>query len=333
MRLRAHTRRSERGQTILLVAVSMVVILGLAALVIDVVTLYVASGEIQRAADAAAIAGAKVFVDTGVTTDPTNPALQALAQSTATTVITATVAQNSVSGGAPVLSGAPIFDFSAQGNPQVTVNLKRDNLPTFFAKIWGYQLAQVSAKAIAEAYNPAYAQAGGATSTVPIQPKCVKPWLIPNTDPNTGTSFVDPTTGAVTTPTSAGSESILLTNACLGSNCAVTPGPGQFVPAVTSASTNNLCPNCVGASNFEQSIECCDVSTVYTCGGGFANAAVDVTAQKGMVDSDTRAGVQCLIHAASFGLGQGQDAWVPPSSTAPYTITAGSANPLVQGAA
>ena len=89
MRFRLHQRRNERGQTILLVAVSMVVLLGLAALAIDVVTLYVASGEIQRAADAAAIAGAKVFVDTGVTTDPTNTTLQTLAQNTATSVITA----------------------------------------------------------------------------------------------------------------------------------------------------------------------------------------------------------------------------------------------------
>src|ERR1041385_1639825 len=70
----------ERGQTIALVAVGMVSLLAMAALAIDLTTMYVARGEIQRAADTAALAGAKAFVDSGVTTDPTNPALQALAQ-------------------------------------------------------------------------------------------------------------------------------------------------------------------------------------------------------------------------------------------------------------
>ena len=65
---RQFSRRSgERGQTIILVAVSLVSLLAMAALAIDVVTLYVARGEMQRAADAAALAGAKAFVDSGVT--------------------------------------------------------------------------------------------------------------------------------------------------------------------------------------------------------------------------------------------------------------------------
>ncbi len=57
--------RSQRGQTIALVAVSMVSLLAVAALAIDLTTLYVAKGEIQRAADSAALAGAKAFVDSG----------------------------------------------------------------------------------------------------------------------------------------------------------------------------------------------------------------------------------------------------------------------------
>ena len=51
----------------MLVAVSLVTLLAMAALAIDVVTLYVARSEMQRAADAAALAGAKAFVDSGVT--------------------------------------------------------------------------------------------------------------------------------------------------------------------------------------------------------------------------------------------------------------------------
>jgi len=76
----SRSRRGERGQTILLVAVSIVSLLAMAALAIDVVTLYTARSETQRAADAAALAGAKAFVDSGVTSDPTNSSIQALAQ-------------------------------------------------------------------------------------------------------------------------------------------------------------------------------------------------------------------------------------------------------------
>src|SRR5208337_149801 len=93
-------RRSERGQTIVLVAISIVSLLAMAALAIDVVTLYVARSEIQRAADAAALAGAKAMADSGVTsiptTDPhyTDNSAQSLASAMATTAITAVV-QNS----------------------------------------------------------------------------------------------------------------------------------------------------------------------------------------------------------------------------------------------
>ncbi len=40
----------------------------MAALAIDIVTLYAARSEIQRAADAAALAGAKAIADSGITT-------------------------------------------------------------------------------------------------------------------------------------------------------------------------------------------------------------------------------------------------------------------------
>jgi Putative Flp pilus-assembly TadE/G-like len=60
-------RKNERGITIVLVAFSLLALLGMAALAIDVSTLYVAHGEAQRAADAAALAGAKMFASSGYT--------------------------------------------------------------------------------------------------------------------------------------------------------------------------------------------------------------------------------------------------------------------------
>src|ERR1700689_3045962 len=140
-------RRGERGQTILLVAISIVSLLAMAALAIDVVTLYVASTEIQRAADAAALAGAKAIVDSGVTTlQPTDGnvgAAEVLAPSMATAavqaIVLATPPVNQGAGASPVLTGGtPTFNWSqGNGNPHITVSLQQSNLPTFFARIWG----------------------------------------------------------------------------------------------------------------------------------------------------------------------------------------------------
>ena len=57
----------ERGVTMLLIAFAMMSLLAMAVLAIDVTTLYVAQGEAQNAADAAALAGAKMFVTSQLT--------------------------------------------------------------------------------------------------------------------------------------------------------------------------------------------------------------------------------------------------------------------------
>ena len=63
-------RKGERGVTMALVAISYVAILAMAAIAIDVVSIYVARAEAQRAANAAALAGAKMFVNSGYTSNP-----------------------------------------------------------------------------------------------------------------------------------------------------------------------------------------------------------------------------------------------------------------------
>src|SRR6266567_5166025 len=67
-------RQKERGVTIVLVAVAMVAIIGMAALSIDVITLYLAKEEAQRSADEAALAAARILSISGITGDPTNRA-------------------------------------------------------------------------------------------------------------------------------------------------------------------------------------------------------------------------------------------------------------------
>jgi uncharacterized membrane protein len=139
-------RERERGQTIILVAISLVSLLAVAALAIDVVTLYVARSEIQRAADAAALAAAKAIADSGLTTlpttDPNYADAKLLAQSMSNAAIdamhSATSPVNLVVGGLPVpVPAHPLVDFSRQGNPHITVTMQVTTLHTFFARIWG----------------------------------------------------------------------------------------------------------------------------------------------------------------------------------------------------
>ncbi len=269
-------RKGERGQTIVLVAVSLVTLLAMAALAVDVVTLYVARSEMQRAADAAALAAAKAFVDSGVTSDPTNATRQTLAQTMATTVINSILPQNKVSGATPLLvAGSPAFDFTRPGNPQVTVTLQRTDLPTFFSRIWSSNLATVSASAVAEAYNPSSSPAG----YVPIAPKCVKPLLVANQDPGSTNLFIDPANGNPVATNVIG-EAIKL-RACATPPCAPVPQEVTFRPALVTPGTANLCPGtCTPpASDYETSIDCCDSAnlpaTLYECGNTAVTIAVD----------------------------------------------------------
>jgi hypothetical protein len=68
----------------------------------------------------------------------------------------------------------------------VTVQIQQTGLPTFFSRIWGRSGNTVSATATAEAFNPSNSgNVGNQTSgtITPVQPRCVKPWIVPNRDP------------------------------------------------------------------------------------------------------------------------------------------------------
>jgi len=192
---------SEAGVTMILVAVCMVAIVAMAALSIDVVTLYLARMEAQRTADAAALAAARVISISGITGDSTTDTTswQAICGTTgvATQAAKAAAAQ-AVDNAAPTVTVA----YSAQGspsgvpdcstaltqafaiNPTVIVQVTRNNLPTFFSHMWGNTGSSTSATAIAEAFNPSNSASiapGG--EIIPVQPRCVKPWIVPNADP------------------------------------------------------------------------------------------------------------------------------------------------------
>lgn len=193
--------------TMALVALAMVAIIAMAALSIDVITLYLAKQEAQRSADAAALSAAKILSLSGITGDPNNSssnwgaicgpdngtnglatrvakgvANQNLVGGTTTTTPTVTYS----SGGT---SNADCAALSATGfgvNPMVTVSLTRASLPTFFSRIWGNRGNSISATATAEVFNPSNSDNSGSSPTgtvIPVQPRCVKPWVVPNQNP------------------------------------------------------------------------------------------------------------------------------------------------------
>ena len=329
-RTRNHGPKANResGQTIALVAVAMFSLLAIAALAIDLTTLYVAHGEIQRAADAAALAGAKAFVDSGITTSPSNGALQTLANNLATEYATQVLRRNNVAGApANFINGTPMITLNISvsgntnvllGNPRITVTVQRTDLPVFFAKIFGNTAASVSATAMAEAFNPAYSQAN-AGLTIPPAPKCVKPFLVANSDQIQGIPFVDKTTGAITAaPLPFIGETITLASACGFGPCGTNPkqpGAGQYLP-MWLQDIHHYCPSssagptCSGGNNFEKSIKCCDGTAFdyQQCGVSAGKFATwNQTGNSGGPGGDTQEGLQCLIHTSSIGPSPQQD--------------------------
>src|SRR3972149_7337901 len=62
----ASMRTGNRGQVLVIVALAFAVFLGFAALAVDVAYLYTVRNELQRCADAGALAGASAFVDNSI---------------------------------------------------------------------------------------------------------------------------------------------------------------------------------------------------------------------------------------------------------------------------
>lgn len=197
-------RGSEAGVTMILVAVCMVAIIGMAVLSINVVTLYLARMEAQRAADAAALAAARVISLSGITGDPSNTsgywaqicgsspagvatlAAQAAAAQTVQNIVpTVTVTYSAMGSSSGVSDCTTLSNAQAQAfgiNPTVIVQVTRSSMPTLF---WQIEAANtVSATAVAEAFNPSNsASVASGGQIIPVQPRCVKPWMIPNMDP------------------------------------------------------------------------------------------------------------------------------------------------------
>ena len=352
----SHFRRGhhpERGVTMILVAVAMVAIIGMAAMSIDVVTLYLAREEAQRAADAAALAAARVISISGITgtadpdTDGASWQNVCGPSGTATKIAQIVGAQNAVGGTAATVTvkystrgapgGSPDCSSLAQSfavNPTVIVQVQRTGLPTLFSRFWSRATNTVSATAAAEAFNPSNSGVvapGG--DVVPATPRCVKPWIIPNLEPGAGAGngFVRTSVrrnGAIWNPgifaIDGGviGKSFTLTNSCgVLPNClsmeGSTPPAGSYVPVLVTPPAIAF-PTCANADDYQKAIGGCDVNTVYACGSTSNPTTANLQVNPG---TGTSAAVQCLIHQSA-----GQD--VLDVSSFPYQIDAGLGNPI-----
>jgi Flp pilus assembly protein TadG len=144
---------NERGQSMAITVVFMVVLLGFAALVIDVGSWYRAHRAAQSTADAAALAGAQVLPDT----------------QSASALATQYVNKNTGGSGPGTGGTTPTITFSQQGYEvdTITVKIKRP-APGFFAKVFGsaFGSVNVSRSATARAYNVYSVRNGIAPITV-----------------------------------------------------------------------------------------------------------------------------------------------------------------------
>ncbi len=335
------SRRHERGQTLIITAVAMVSLLAMAVLAIDVVTLYVASGEAQRTADAAALAGAKAFVSSGFTSGQLGPIDSGTFQNFVCNGSTgfsdlqaqAAAAKNPISGAAAT-GVTTSCTLSSPENPQIIVAVTRTGLPTFFARIWGSSINSVSATSKAEAYN-----ASG--STIPILLQNVKPWLIPNCDPKAstpppclnGSFFIDPNNNYALTNSPAPSfigQYYTFTqtrNPRIGGYYAVGNLTEPTDCPSPSAQPAGSCGS-LASSSYHDSIAC---STSMQLSYNSPPLSVDANTDTVPMRTSTVEGTQCLIHTTAHGnfqnsctLDTDPDCFV--DSTTPISINGGASN-------
>lgn len=340
MRLKKNiARKNEQGIIITLVAVFMLGVIGaMAALSIDVVTIYTARSEAQLAADAAALAGARVLANSGATSDTSGNLLTTVEAATGPVkAVALQVAEQNKVAGANLIATQVTVTFGGSNlptNPTVTVRIQKTDLPTFFARIWGTKQIAVAASATAEAYNPTN-PAGTATSTnPPVAPICVKPWLLPNLDPSAGgTSIFDRNSGSITDSallgwTSTNANATRLRDACNAGNCTTLPTPvaWKYYPGDTTTTFNPVpssFPTCNPAmtTDYEKDIAGC-FQTAIACN---ATANIDTTNYGAVRNTQTADAVNCLTNSATNG-GDTITTAAPP--TIPFEFVTGADNPI-----
>jgi hypothetical protein len=344
----------EQGIIILLVAVVLLFVVGaMAALSIDVVTFYTARSEAQQAADSAALAGARVLANSGMTSDPNagSDGLMTSSEALATTIANELAMRNKV-GGRDLFPGEITVNFndtdsSFVTNPRITVQTQRTDLPTFFARIWGRATVTVRASATAEAYNPSgFKGLNLGVPAYPIATTCVKPWVLPNmspNDPSGATPIIDRRTGTILDTTLLDKDLTTTTPAllqplCVSGNCLIStlgpPQPWRFYPgAQSSFPVPTDVRSCSGGNNdYQNSIIGC-VQTVIAC-NSLVSSPIDLESTHGNLGNDTYNAVNCLTNTSNDpNAGDRIDPASGPHLNLPFQFLTGADNPVVKAGA
>ena len=157
-------KRNEKGQVLVLVALAIFALLGLAALGIDVGYMYSIRHELQRSADAGALAGASAFT----TGDWNDPGVRGIADARAREFASKDTVVQTLLNPAEPPAGEVHVDIINQQVDRIEVVTSR-NADLFFARIFGMGNRLITARAVA--------QASVIGPTVDVN--CIKPFAIP----------------------------------------------------------------------------------------------------------------------------------------------------------
>ena len=158
-------KRRNRGQILVLFTVSLVVLIGMAALGVDVGYMYSVRHDLQRCADAGALAGASRFINApGETGTWADAAVQAEATARATDYATKdNVVQTNLD---PLNGNDNVIVTFDQGPDRIKVQTER-TVPLFFSKLFLGPTKRITAYAVAEA------------ASVSENTTCMAPWGVP----------------------------------------------------------------------------------------------------------------------------------------------------------
>lgn len=156
-------KRRDRGQVLVFVALAIFALLGIAALAVDVGYMYSTRHELQRSADAGALAGASAFTtgdwnDTSMALDHPRGIADSRARDYASRDV---VVQSRLDPNAEVAVNFPALD-------RIEVVTSR-TVDLFFARIFGMNNRLITARAVAQA----------AVAGPPNDVNCIKPFAIP----------------------------------------------------------------------------------------------------------------------------------------------------------
>jgi hypothetical protein len=307
----------------------------MAALSIDVVTLYTARSEAQLAADAGALAGARAVANSGATSDSTGISLGTVESATgvAKTLAVQVAGENSIAGSIVAATQVTVTFGGTNTNPTVTVRIQKNDLPTFFARIWGTTQLTVAATATAEAYNPSGVSGAGKSGVAPL---CIKPWLVPNISPKSGTKIIDPGTGAILDPTLIGyaTQGLGATKrfqAACDPDCSLGLPPASSYhyypgdPATTFPPPTQELPTCSPglATPYQESVAGC-IQTPISCRPTLNTANIDLLSNPTR-NSDMLNAVSCLTHTQN---GNGDQYNNAGGQGPPFQFIGGSDNPV-----